>query len=160
MIREKLLSMAAETRPHGVIGVGYEGAALDAFVARLASSGVSLLVDVRLNAISRKRGFSKRGLAEALNESGIRYEHAPEQGNPTWNRTGFSGSAPEAAAARAAYGQLLQTELATARLDAIAEAAAAALIAVMCVESDECRCHRDVVLRHVRDRLHGFAPVA
>ena len=160
MIREKLLSMAAETRPRGVIGVGYEGAALDAFVARLACSGVSLLVDVRLNAISRKRGFSKRGLAEALNESGIRYEHAPELGNPAWNRAGFSGSDPEAAAARAAYGQLLQAESAIARLDAIAEAAAAAPVAVMCVESDERRCHRDVVLRHVRDRMRGFAPVA
>jgi uncharacterized protein (DUF488 family) len=150
--------MTGESQPHGVIGFGYEGADLDSFVARLATSTINVLVDVRLNAISRKRGFSKRGLAQALADAGIRYEHAPELGNPNANRAGFSGSGPAVAAARDTYRQLIQSDPASARLDAIAVAASSALVAVLCVEADERCCHRYVVLDEVRGRISGFAP--
>lgn len=138
---------------NGVIGFGYEGADLPGFVADLARSRVSLLVDVRLNAISRKRGFSKGGLAQALSESGIGYEHAPELGNPASNRAGFSGSAADLAAAQEAYRRLIESDAASARLDAIAAAASAAVVAVLCVESDERRCHRHVLLQEIRRRM-------
>jgi uncharacterized protein (DUF488 family) len=149
--------MTAESGPHGVIGFGYEGADQAAFVASLAGSGVSLLVDVRLNAISRKRGFSKRGLAQALAHGGIGYEHAPELGNPGWNRAGFSGSDVEATAARDTYRQLIRSGKASARIDEIAQAAVTGLVAILCVESDERRCHRYVVLGEVHARLPNFA---
>jgi uncharacterized protein (DUF488 family) len=139
--------------PNGVIGFGYEGAELATFVDSLARGQVSLLVDVRLNAISRKRGFSKRGLAEALTASGIRYEHAPELGNPTWNRAGFAGSPADVAAARMTYRHLIESGPASSRLEAIAEAAAATVVAVLCVEADERQCHRYVLLDEVRRRM-------
>ena len=145
--------MTAGSGPRGVVGFGYEGADLDAFVTSLARSQVSLLIDVRLNAISRKRGFSKRGLAQALADGGIGYEHAPELGNPGWNRPGFSGSPAELATARDTYRQLIQSEEASSRLDAISQAAATAVVAVLCVESDERLCHRYVVLRELRSRV-------
>ncbi|HUZ50909.1 MAG TPA: DUF488 domain-containing protein [Streptosporangiaceae bacterium] len=148
--------MTAESGSHGVIGFGYEGTDQAAFVTSLARSGVGLLVDVRLNAISRKQGFSKRGLAQALADSGIGYEHAPELGNPSWNRAGFSGSDAEVTSARITYRQLIRSGKASARIDEIAKAAATGLVAVLCVESDERHCHRYVVLSEVRGRLPHF----
>src|SRR5690606_35497866 len=46
--------------PMSISGIGYEGLTLEAFISKLRIRGVQTLVDVRPNAISRKRGFSKR----------------------------------------------------------------------------------------------------
>ncbi|WP_022894774.1 DUF488 domain-containing protein [Agromyces subbeticus] len=48
----------------------------------LTRRGVTALVDVRLNALSRKHGFSKKSLAEGLAGYGITYLHRPQLGNP------------------------------------------------------------------------------
>ena len=66
----------------GVIGIGYEGENVDSLVAKLLAWKIAVLVDVRLNAISRKRGFSKRSLSEALDAVGITYVHLPNLGQP------------------------------------------------------------------------------
>jgi uncharacterized protein (DUF488 family) len=110
---------------------------------------VDLVVDVRLNAISRKPGFSKTALSKALADAGIGYKHAPELGNPGWNRPGFSGSPGEAEAARATYRELLRSEAAAARLDCIAEEVRKKRIALLCVEADQRACHRDIILREI-----------
>lgn len=68
------------TSRHGIFGVGYEGQSIDAFIYGLRASGTLILADVRLNAISRKRGFSKRLLEASLAEAGIGYWHVPELG--------------------------------------------------------------------------------
>ncbi|WP_448759848.1 DUF488 domain-containing protein [Actinomyces oricola] len=52
--------------------------------------GASRLVDVRLNPVSRVRGFSKNRLRERLEASGLVYEHRPELGNPKNNRAGYA----------------------------------------------------------------------
>ena len=51
--------------------VGYEGRSVDELADALVEAGVSVLVDVREDAISRKRGLSKRALAEKLESRGI-----------------------------------------------------------------------------------------
>ena len=58
-----------------MIGIGYEGLPLHSLVEQLQADGVEVVVDVRLNAISRKVGYSKRALAAALEAAGIRYVH-------------------------------------------------------------------------------------
>ena len=107
-----------------LIGIGYEGRALAPFVEDLVARGVTRVVDVRLNAISRKPGFSKRALSAALSDAGIGYEHRPSLGNPRANRPSFGGGPSELAAARAAYGLLLSTPAAAAALADLARAAA------------------------------------
>jgi hypothetical protein len=92
-----------------VVGVGYEGQELDEFLSSLVGLGVRTLVDVRLTPISRKRGFSKRALAEAAESVGIEYEHLRSLGNPKDNRTGFAGGPDELTEARARYRGLLET---------------------------------------------------
>jgi uncharacterized protein (DUF488 family) len=139
--------------PRSLMGIGYEGQDLDEFIARLAESGTRILADVRLTPISRKRGFSKRLLAASLADAGINYWHAPELGNPKWNRAGFGGSPVEVLAARERFARMIGGETAEMRLNDIADAAMEGVVAVMCFEADERACHRYVVLNEVRRRL-------
>lgn len=141
------------------MGVGYEGKAADTFIRELVASGTQLLVDVRLNPISRKRGFSKRALAAALADAGISYCHAPQLGNPVWNRPGFAGTPQEVRAARERFGGMLANEEAGAALRQIADSAACGVVAVMCVEADDRSCHRYVILSEVH-RLARQCPAA
>ncbi|MEV5409539.1 DUF488 domain-containing protein [Thermopolyspora sp. NPDC052614] len=140
-------------RRSGVMGIGYQGTDLDTFVHRMLTYGLHTLVDVRLTPISRKPGFSKGRLAEALSESGIEYMHLPALGNPKWNRAGFAGSAAELAKAQAAYLEQLDGDQAREAIELIVERAGRGLTGVLCFEADERRCHRQLVLAQVLDRL-------
>ncbi|MBM3324797.1 MAG: DUF488 domain-containing protein, partial [Calditrichaeota bacterium] len=62
--------------------IGYEGHTLDEFLDRLADKKISIILDVRRDPISRKKGFSKTALKEALSERGIDYVHLPQFGVP------------------------------------------------------------------------------
>ena len=141
------------TDRHEIWGIGYQAQSIDAFICGLLSSGTQTLVDVRLNPISRKRGFSKRLLAASLAEAGIGYWHVPELGNPRWNRSGFGGPLAEVLEARARFAGMIGGGTASARLDEIAAAARDEVMAVMCFEADERACHRYVVLQELRRRL-------
>lgn len=50
--------------------IGYEGRELDEFVARLREQRIQVLIDIREKPASRKPGFSKTPLREALEEAG------------------------------------------------------------------------------------------
>ncbi|HKS47966.1 MAG TPA: DUF488 domain-containing protein, partial [Amycolatopsis sp.] len=95
------------TEECGVFGVGYEGREVAGFVADLAGRRVTRLVDVRLTPISRKRGFSKTALRDALAEVNITYDHRRELGNPKANRSAFAGPEVELEQAKAVYAELL-----------------------------------------------------
>ncbi|MEV0593147.1 DUF488 domain-containing protein [Nonomuraea cavernae] len=145
--------MSTDDQSAGVVGVGYEGRDLDEFIRQLRGEGVTRLVDVRLNPISRKRGFSKTALSTALADAEIAYEHMRELGNPKWNRPGFGGSPAELGAARGFYAQTLHDDDARTCLERIAFAARNQRVAVMCFEADESRCHRDLVLDAIHEQL-------
>jgi uncharacterized protein (DUF488 family) len=142
-----------EAAATGIVGIGYEGLDLEQFVARLLENRIDVLVDVRLTPISRKRGFSKTALGEAVSTAGVEYVHLPELGNPKADRPGFAGDAQELSDARGRYTDLLDAEAADAALDRLAALAEHNRVAVMCFEADEERCHRHVVLSEVRRRL-------
>lgn len=129
--------------PGRIYSVGYEGLSVEGLVDRLVGARVTTLVDVRLNPSSRKPGFTRRHLAEALAEAGIGYIHERSLGNPPDNRAAFrSGDANEG---RARMRALLANEGRQA-LRRVVELASSGRIAVMCVERDPARCHRDVVI--------------
>jgi hypothetical protein len=129
-----------------VIGLGYQGRDLAGFLAEVADAGVQVVVDVRLTPMSRKRGFAKRALAEALSSIGVAYRHEPALGNPKVNRPGFAGSARELAAARRRYAALLAAPAAQEALARIAATAEVSRVGLLCFETEQRRCHRDVVL--------------
>ncbi|MCR3750464.1 DUF488 domain-containing protein [Lentzea californiensis] len=107
----------------GIVGTGYEGVDLDAFLTRLGEERIDVLVDVRLTPISRKRGFSKTTLSNAVTSADVGYLHLRDLGNPKTNRAGFGGTLQELAEVRDRYAALLTDEAAEAALDQLVELA-------------------------------------
>lgn len=62
--------------------IGYEGAEIGSFVAALTAAGVSVVVDIRDVAHSRKPGFSKSSLRQHLTTAGLGYVHLRDLGDP------------------------------------------------------------------------------
>ena len=57
---------------HLLYTIGYEKALLKDVLATLSGAGVATLIDVRDRPISRRPGFSKRQLAAAVEDAGMR----------------------------------------------------------------------------------------
>jgi uncharacterized protein (DUF488 family) len=126
-----------------MVSVGYEGRNLDGFISILKANSVAVLIDVRLNAISRKRGFSKRALSEALEANGIEYLHTPQLGNPKENRAGFRGPGIE----NAKKNYLAHLNNGSRPVyEAVVERARRERIALLCFESDDKNCHRSCII--------------
>ena len=144
------------TSTSGLMGVGYEGATPEEVLKELNGRGVTTLVDVRLNPISRKKGFSKKSLSEFLAANGVQYLHAPALGNPRDNREAYAEvGTDDGNAARARYRQLLKESPAAEALQDLAALAETSSIAVFCYEQSELRCHRHEVLRAARDLIEA-----
>lgn len=136
-----------QVRNHGtmdgrIYSVGYEGLTLDGLVERLVGSHVSTLVDVRLNPVSRKPGFSRRHLSEALAAAGIDYIHEKELGNPADNRESFRTGDGNTGRQRM---RAILSNGAGGALRRVVDLASNERIAVLCVEREHTRCHRDVI---------------
>jgi len=133
----------------GLWSAGYEGRDIDSFVTSLVASRISVVADVRLTPISRKKGFSKTRLGEALAEADIEYIHLRGLGNPKDNRAPFWEGRLDVGRAR--FRGVLRSEEAQTDLERLAEHARQSRVAVLCFEKDESRCHRQVVLETVRE---------
>jgi uncharacterized protein (DUF488 family) len=122
-----------------IYSVGYEGLAVAGLVERLLQNRIEEVVDVRANPVSRRPGFAKKRLAESLTAAGIVYRHEPLLGNAFRDVDDFA----------TAMG-LMRRHLATGEpAEAVArlvDLAGDRRIAVLCLESDQNRCHRQVVL--------------
>src|SRR3954453_2364883 len=69
-------------RMPAVFTIGYQESNPEAVIGTLAAAGVTLLVDVRAVAASRRPGFSKRQLAAGVATVGIDYFHLRGLGTP------------------------------------------------------------------------------
>jgi uncharacterized protein (DUF488 family) len=128
--------------------MGYEGQPLESFVDALVAAGYTALVDVRLNALSRKPGFSKRGHREALAEAGIEYQHRPSSATPRTIATASALRVPPSRR-RERGTQPVSDERAAAAIEELASAGTPQLVALKCFEADDARCHRQVILSAV-----------
>lgn len=128
----------------GIVSVGYEGREIAEFVDDLRKRGVCTLVDVRLTPVSRRPGFSKTRLREALESGGIEYLHYRALGNPKENRSAFRGPAVEQGRSR--FRDLLSVPDAQIALGALSRRARQEVVAVLCFEKDHDACHRKVVI--------------
>lgn len=135
--------------PGTIYTIGYEGRSPEDFLALLRANDVQQLVDTRLRAASRKRGFSRRALSEELAAGGIEYRHAVALGTPA-----------EMMKERQALGAY-DLERYAQHLDALPELleqTAAGVegrrVALMCFELDPATCHRTVVASRLA-RLTG-----
>ena len=69
-----------------IFTIGYENATVPDFVAALTQAGVKRVIDVRAVPNSRRPGFSKTPLRNALAEAGIDYVHLRALGTPADGR--------------------------------------------------------------------------
>jgi uncharacterized protein (DUF488 family) len=122
-----------------IYSVGYEGLTVAGLVERLQQSRIEELVDVRASPFSRRPGFSKKRLAESLAAAGITYRHEPLLGNAFRD-------VEDLAAAMALMRDHLATGEPAAAVARLVDLAGGHRIAVLCLESDQRRCHRQVVL--------------
>jgi uncharacterized protein (DUF488 family) len=133
--------------------IGYEKALLRDVIATLNAAGVATLLDVRDRPISRRPGFSKRQLAAAIEEAGMRYVHLAALGTPPegrlanrrreWER--FWGIVEEKLGRPEAEIDLYQA----------AEIAEAVPSCLLCYEADWQVCHRRRIAEILAER-HGF----
>lgn len=135
------------TMTHGIVSAGYQGRTIESFVEALQEAGVSTVADVRLNAISRKSGFSKTRLREALTSAGIDYVHLRSLGNAKENRKPFwDGRLDEG---RRNYRNTLETAEAKGALRQLGALANKQVVALLCFEGDIQSCHRKVIIDEV-----------
>lgn len=138
------------TRTPKLVSVGYEGRDVNDLVAYLEGEGVRVLVDVRLNPISRKPGLSKTRLAEVLRSAGIEYVHKRELGNPKDNRDGFRSGQKEAVDR---FRCLLREEAATEALGHVSELLEDEVVALLCFEHEHATCHRGLVTEALLEKV-------
>jgi len=127
-----------------IFTIGYEGATVAEFVDALRAAGVERVIDVRAVPNSRRPGFSKTPLRNALAEAGIDYVHLRALGTPADGR----------AAARAGrhrdleriYAGQLGLPEAMVQSAQMLELAAEKPSALLCYERDPAHCHRSLLL--------------
>lgn len=128
--------------------IGYEGASVEEFIATLKAADTTLLLDVRELPISRKPGFAKAALRDALADAGIAYRHERALGSPkdVRHRLREDGDV-------ARYWKDFHAHLATqhALLDELA-ATLTGRVTLLCYERDPADCHRSAVAAEIGRR--------
>ena len=117
------------------------------FARRLKRAGVERLIDVRELPISRRRGYAKSALREAMEEIDIEYLHVRALGNPKRFRELYK--AGKQVVGRRLYEEYLLSQQREA-LATLGDLLQEKRCALMCVEHDESSCHRQVILSSLR----------
>jgi uncharacterized protein (DUF488 family) len=123
----------------------YEGASIADFISTLKSSGVSVVLDIREIPLSRRTGFSKQALSQALAASGIEYLHERALGSPKAIRDALHRDKDYKK-----FFRLFEDYLDTrqALLNGLAERLNGN-VALLCYERDPNLCHRLIVAGHL-----------
>lgn len=128
-----------------IFTIGYEGATQDEFVRTLLDARVERVIDIRAVPNSRRPGFSKTPLRNALAEAGIDYVHLRALGTPADGRAA-ARAGRHAELKRIYTGQLELPEaiLQSAQMLDLAREKPSALL---CYEREPGGCHRTLLLR-------------
>jgi uncharacterized protein (DUF488 family) len=127
-----------------IFTIGYEGATQGEFLAALEEAGVKRVIDVRAVPNSRRPGFSKTPLRNALAEAGIDYVHLRALGTPADGRA--AARAGRHADLERIYAGQLELPEAMAEGAQLLDLAADRPSAVLCYERDPAECHRTLLL--------------
>lgn len=123
--------------------IGYEAANLADFIATLRQADIGRLIDVRELAISRRKGFAKRALSEALANAGIEYVHLRGLGDPKEGRE--AARAGDVARFRKVFRSHMTTDAAQADLRTATRLVEEGGACLMCYERDHTTCHRSII---------------
>jgi uncharacterized protein (DUF488 family) len=128
--------------PRTTFTIGYEKRSVDDLIWILKAREVDRVVDVRLRPFSRRPDFSKTRLSAALAAAGVVYEHAGALGNPDEIRELYLSG--DAEAGHRAFREHLQNG-ASGALSELANTSNETTVALLCLERDPQRCHRQVI---------------
>lgn len=130
--------------------IGYERSTLSDFVATLQMSGIDVLADIRDRAQSRRPGFSKSALSEALSKANIQYVHLKELGDPKEGRE--AARRGDFGEFRRVFSNVMASEEANSAVQQIAEMLKNSNVCLMCYERDVKTCHRKIVSDNLKER--------
>jgi len=131
--------------------IGYEQTPAKAVLDELEQAGVTLLVDVRAIASSRRPGFSKNQLAAGLDARGISYLHLRGLGTPKEGRE--AARSGKYALLHKIYAAHLKTPQAREELDELsALVKKAGPVCILCYERDHTHCHRQWIAEIIEER--------
>lgn len=134
--------------PSRVLALGYEKRDLDEVLDILDRNDVTLVADVRQNAVSRKPGFSKKRFSYALNGADIGYLHLPDLGCTRTMRAAKREGSVDRTEYVAAYREHLRTH--EDAYDHLVRLAGDERVAVLCMERRIDDCHRQVIVERLR----------
>lgn len=132
--------------------IGHSTHPIVEFIAMLTSHGISLLVDVR-NFASSKRypHFNKEALETSLNTQNIRYLHLPALGgrrkplpdstNNRWRNSAFRG-----------YADYMESDAFKQSVSELEKLGALENVAYMCAEAVWWSCHRSLISDYLKIR--------
>jgi uncharacterized protein (DUF488 family) len=126
-----------------IFTIGYEGAELAAFLSALTRFDISLLIDVRELPLSRKRGFSKRALGDAVAARDIGYMHFKELGDPKPGRE--AARRGDYSSFRLIFARRLKEAGAIDALGRIEQLCKKNKVCLMCFERSPEYCHRAMI---------------
>lgn len=130
-----------------IFTIGYESATVAEFLEALEQAGVERVIDVRAVPNSRRPGFSKTLLRNALAEAGIDYVHLRALGTPADGRAAARAGRSEDL--KRIYSGQLELPEAIAQGAQMLELAREKPSALLCYERDPGGCHRTLLLRAV-----------
>ena len=141
-----------------IFTIGYENATVGEFLAALKEAGVKRLIDIRAVPNSRRPGFSKTPLRNALAEEGIEYVHLRALGTPADGRAAARAGRHEEL--ERIYAGQLELPEAMAQSAQMLELAKERPSALLCYERDPAVCHRTLLLSAVApdaEAVHLYA---
>ena len=130
-----------------IFTIGYEATTVGEFLAALQDAGVRRVIDVRAVPNSRRPGFSKTPLRNALAGVSIDYEHLRALGTPAAGREAARKGRHEEL--KRIYAGQLELPEAIAEGAQMLELARETPSALLCYERDPAGCHRTLLLAAV-----------
>jgi len=128
-----------------IFTIGYEGVTQGEFLEALKKAGVERVIDVRAVPNSRRPGFSKNLLRNALAEEGIDYVHLRALGTPADGRAAARANRHEEL--KRIYAGQLELPEAIAESAQMVELAKEKPSALLCYERNPTGCHRTLLIR-------------
>lgn len=133
--------------------IGYEGATVGDFIHTLKLTGITQVIDIRELPQSRRPGFSKNLLANALLEANIQYTHFKALGDPKHGREAARAGRIEEF--RQIFSAHMDRPDALLALNVVADLARNSSSVLLCYERDPRNCHRSMVADRL-DVLYTF----
>ena len=123
--------------------IGYEGAVIKDFIKILRDFDIKVLVDIREVPVSRKRGFSKNALTQALKQVKIEYVHLRDLGDPKPGRE--AARRGDMLTFEQIFREHIRTDKAIKALEQARAIAYEGRACLLCFERDYSSCHRNIV---------------